>query len=100
VFTRAGVLGESLYLVDAGGSNERQLTAPAPVAARCVVPKLAGKTLAAATALLKKANCKTGKVTRVKSKKVKRGAVVSSKPKAGTSAAAGTPVALVVSLGK
>jgi Tol biopolymer transport system component len=101
VFTRAGVLGESLYLVDAGGSNERQLTAPAPpVAARCVVPKLAGKTLAAATALLKKANCKTGKVTRVKSKKVKRGAVVSSKPKAGTSAPAGTSVALIVSRGK
>jgi Tol biopolymer transport system component len=100
VFTRPGVLAESLYLVEADGTNERALTAPAPPPARCVVPKLAGKTLAAAKTLLKKANCKAGKVTRARSAKVKKGLVVSSKPKAGTSAAAGTAVALVVSRGR
>jgi hypothetical protein len=66
---------------------------------RCVVPKLAGKTLAAAKAGLRKAHCGVGKVTRVRSAKVKKGSVVSSTPGAGKSAKAGTPVALHVSRG-
>ena len=40
------------------------------------MPKLAGKTLATAKTALRKANCKTGKVTRVKSKRVRTGRVI------------------------
>jgi eukaryotic-like serine/threonine-protein kinase len=84
------------------GSNARAITAPTSttLAPKCVVPKLAGRTLAAAKAALKKAGCKTGKVTRARSRKVKRGRVISSKPKAGTSRPLGAAVALVVSRGR
>ncbi len=103
VFARAGTSGDSLYLVNADGSNERPLAAPStppPPAGKCVVPKVAGKTLAAAKALLTSAHCKSGKITQVKSKTVAKGRVVSSKPKAGTTAPAGTAVALAVSRGR
>ena len=104
VFVRGG----SLFLVNTDGSNVRELTATVtttpptipPALRRCVVPKLAGKTLAAARTALRKANCKTGKVTRVKSKRVKTGRVISSKPKAGTIRPNGAVVALVVSRGR
>ena len=99
--------GASLFLVNTDGTNVRELTAtvtttppPTPAALRrCVVPKLAGKTLAAAKAALSKASCKTGKVTRAKSRRIKKGRVISSKPKAGTSRPNGAAVALVVSRG-
>jgi Tol biopolymer transport system component len=101
------VRGSSLFLVNTDGSNVRELTATVtttpptvpPVLRRCVVPKLAGRTLAAARTALRKANCKTGKVTRVKSKRIKNGRVISSKPKAGTTRPNGAAVALVVSRG-
>src|SRR5215211_1047539 len=103
VFARTG----SLYLVNTDGSNLREITtSPAaelpPVTTpvrRCLVPKLAGKTVAVARTALRKANCKTGKVTRVKSRKVRSGRVISSKPKAGTRRPNGAAVALVVSRG-
>jgi beta-lactam-binding protein with PASTA domain len=101
------VRGSSLFLVNTDGSNVRELTATVtttpptvpPVLRRCVVPKLAGRSLAAARTALRKANCKTGKVTRVKSKRIKNGRVISSKPKAGTTRPNGAAVALVVSRG-
>jgi Tol biopolymer transport system component len=103
VFARAA----SLYLVNTDGSNLREITTspaatppPAAPTRRCVVPKLAGKTLAAARTALRRANCKTGKVTRVKSQKVRRGRVISSRPKAGTTRPDGAAVALVVSRGR
>lgn len=100
VFARSG----ALHLVNTDGSNLRRLTAPAvtppPPVVRCVVPKLAGKTLKAARAALKKANCKAGKVTRARSRKVKVGRVILSRPKAGTRRPIGSAVALVVSRGR
>jgi hypothetical protein len=74
-------------------------TTATPPAVRCVVPKVAGKTLAAAKAALRRAHCTTGKVTHVRSK-AKAGLVVSSTPRARASAKAGSAVALRVSLGK
>ena len=103
VFSRAGTSGDSLYLVNPDGSNERPLVAagtPPPAANRCVVPKVVGKTVAAARALLTRARCKVGKITHVKSKTVAKGRVASSNPKAGTVAPAGTAVALAVSRGR
>jgi hypothetical protein len=65
--------------------------------AKCIVPKLAGKTLARARTALQAAHCSVGKVHRPKHKKGKRlGPLVvkSSKPSAGTTLAAGSKVNL------
>jgi hypothetical protein len=56
---------------------------PSRTTKRCVVPKLKGLTLKKAKSRLKKANCRTGKVTRARNRKVKKGRVISSSPKAG-----------------
>ena len=65
---------------------------PAPPAPACVVPKLAGKTLARAKTALKAANCKLGKVHKPKPRKGQGQpalAVKASTPAAGTSPANG-----------
>jgi uncharacterized repeat protein (TIGR02543 family) len=72
---------------------------PSHKAIRCVVPKLAGKTLTAARKALKKAKCRAGKTTRVSSRKVRSGRVVRSGRKAGASLPTNTKVSLVVSRG-
>jgi hypothetical protein len=64
---------------------------------RCIVPKLAGKTLKAAKKGIRAANCTVGKVHKPKPRKGKRlGPLVvkSSKPAAGTTLAAGSSVDL------
>jgi hypothetical protein len=70
------------------------------VSGKCVVPKVANKTLAAAEKALTKAHCKVGKIKRAKSGHVKKGRVISSSPAVGKSYAAGYKVNLVVSRGK
>ena len=72
------------------------LQSSAPV---CLVPKVKGKTLAAAKSALTTAHCKAGKVTK-KFSKVKKGHVTSQRPKPGTNLAAGAKVKLVISRGK
>jgi len=62
----------------------------------CVVPKLKGKTVAAAKRALKAANCRAGSVTRRKARASKRGRVLGQSPAAGTKLASGGKVALVV----
>lgn len=69
---------------------------PAPA---CVVPNLKGKTLTSAKSALTHAHCAAGKITR-KFSKVKKGRVISQKPKAGTHLSAGSKVNLVLSKGK
>lgn len=73
--------------------------APKPKAG-CVVPKLKGKSLAAAKHALAKAHCRVGKVTKKRSATVKKGAVVSQKPSPGKHLPSRAKVALVVSKGK
>src|SRR4051794_19208226 len=67
---------------------------PPPAEEKCIVPKLAKKSLSKAKSALKAAHCALGKVT--KPKKKKKGALVvkSSKPGAGTTLAAGAKVGL------
>lgn len=65
----------------------------------CVVPKLKGRKLAAAKSLIKRKQCKVGKVKKRFSKKVKKGRVISQSPAAGTKVAAATKVNLGVSKG-
>lgn len=70
---------------------------PPPPPPTCVVPELAGKKLGRAKAILRKANCGVGKVSKPKHQKGKRrGALVvkSSAPAAGTTLAAGSRVNL------
>jgi hypothetical protein len=70
-----------------------------PAARVCIVPKLKGDTLKKATRALRNADCKLGKVTK-RASKVRKGRVISSKPKARTKHKAGTKVALTISKGK
>jgi beta-lactam-binding protein with PASTA domain len=66
----------------------------------CVVPKVTGKTLTAAKHALKAHFCAAGKVKEAFSRKVKKGRVISEKPKAGTHLRHGGKVGLTVSEGK
>ena len=66
----------------------------------CVVPKLKGKSLAAARSALQEAHCAVGKITQHKSSTVPKGRVISSIPAAASRHNAGTKIALTVSHGK
>jgi|SRR5271165_7308746 len=68
--------------------------------AKCVVPKLKGKTLASAEKAIVKAHCAVGKIKKARSSHVKKGSVVSQGTGAGKSLPDGTKVSLVVSKGK
>jgi PASTA domain/IPT/TIG domain len=78
------------------------VVAPAPApkkkkpVAQCVVPKLKGKKLPAAKAALKKADCKAGKVTKLKGATPKTGKVATQSRKPGAKAAAGAKVNLTL----
>ena len=72
------------------------LQSSAPV---CLVPKVKGKKLAAAKSALTRVHCKAGKITR-RFSKVKKGRVISQRPKPGTNLPAGAKVNLVVSKGR
>ncbi len=85
-FTTAGVVADSLEILHSFTP--------------CKVPKLKGKTLSQAKAALKTAYCALGKVTKAKSKTVKKGRVISSKPAAGVTKPWGTLVNLKISRGK
>jgi hypothetical protein len=63
---------------------------------RCVVPRLAGKTLRAARTALARARCGLGRVRRVRTRRARVGRVVSQSPRAGTRRPRGTKVNLVV----
>jgi hypothetical protein len=69
---------------------------PAPKPKRCVVPTLKGKKLPAAKAALKKADCKAGKVTKLKGATPKTGKVATQSRKPGAKAAAGAKVNLTL----
>ena len=66
---------------------------------RCVVPKVKGKTLLAAKRAIRQAHCSVGTVARVFSATVRKGRVVSTKPRPGTKLAVGSKVKLKVSKG-
>ena len=74
-------------------------SAPPHSGKKCVVPKLAGHTLAAAKTALKAAHCGIGKVSFKPSGKVPKGQMLSWKPGTGSKHPAGTKIALTVSSG-
>ena len=67
-------------------------TSPRRTAARCRVPNLRGRTLAAARRALRARNCRLGAVTRVRARGVARGRVLSHRPRAGRVLPSGTRV--------
>lgn len=69
------------------------------VPVRCVVPRLRAKTLAQATAALRRSHCRLGTVKRTHSSRVRRGRVLAQRPAAGTRGRAGFRVNVVVSSG-
>ena len=73
---------------------------PAPPSARCRVPNVRGKTLAAARRSIRRARCTVGKVTRKPSGRVKRGRVISQSLRAGRLLPVGAKVRLIVSGGR
>ncbi len=66
----------------------------------CKVPKLHGKTLRTARGMLIRAGCTAGKVKRVHSRTVRKGRIISSRPRAGSTRRRGTKINLVLSRGK
>jgi beta-lactam-binding protein with PASTA domain len=64
------------------------------------VPKVTGKTLAAAKTAITRKHCRTGKVRRAYSKRTGKGRVISQSRRAGQVLAPGTKVNLVVSRGR
>jgi hypothetical protein len=66
----------------------------------CLVPNLKGKTLAAAKRSIKAHHCSPGRVTSATSPTIKKGPVISQKPKPGTRLVARAKVRLVVSIGR
>jgi len=67
---------------------------------RCVVPQLRFSPLRAAKRAITRANCRVGTIRRIYSKLMKRGRVISEKPKPGTVLRKGGKVNLVVSRGR
>jgi Ca2+-binding RTX toxin-like protein len=66
---------------------------------RCVVPNVKGKTLAAARKSIAQRRCRVGKITRVHSRRFKKGRVVGQRPAGGRRMPRGSRVHLTVSRG-
>jgi Glucodextranase, domain B/PASTA domain len=84
---------------DAGNTSSTAITVtykPPP----CKVPRLRGKTLAAARRALASHGCSLGHVRRVRSRTIRRGRVVSSSLRSGTTHRNGTRIGLVLSRGR
>jgi len=71
-----------------------------PAKVQCVVPKVKGRSLAAARMDITAALCAVGKVTRARSRKVAKGRVALQAPQAGKHLRVGSRVSLVVSRGR
>jgi Tol biopolymer transport system component len=101
----------SLYVANAEGGGERLVrraarghalapeswgSAPPLV---CRVPRLRNKPLRAAKRAIRRANCRVGKINRGRSSTIRRGRVISQRPRAGTRRPSGARVRLTVSRG-
>lgn len=87
----------------AGATAQGQLTViyqpPATPPARCKVPRTKGMKLAAAKKALRRAHCGIGRVKHVRSNKMARGRVTSTRPGVGRRFPAGHKIKLFVSKG-
>ena len=65
-------------------------------ATRCIVPKLAGKTLAATRTALRRAKCALGRIRRIRTRRSRVGRVVAQGTRPGTRRPPGTKVAVTI----
>ena len=70
------------------------------IAEPCIVPAVAGSTLAAAKAAIRRGHCRTGEVTPAYSRTVRKGRVLAQRPAPGKRLVNGARVNLVVSRGR
>jgi hypothetical protein len=86
----------------AGSGNGAVVQPPATpaTAPKCIVPKVKGMTLTAAKKALLHAHCRAGKITRKRSKKIRKGRVISTSPSARTRHASGAKVNVTLSKGR
>jgi PASTA domain-containing protein/List-Bact-rpt repeat protein len=82
------------------GISEQTVTATFTLLSKCVVPKLQRKTLRAAKIAIRTHNCALGKITHATSRTIKKGHVISQRPKPGRRLKHGARVNLVVSKGR
>jgi hypothetical protein len=98
-YRRAGRFTVGVSQLDALG-NASSTTRPIRIVTKCIVPRVVGKTLAAAKGALKRAHCRAGAIRLVHSARVARGRVVSQKARPGRVLALNAKVGLAVSLGR
>jgi hypothetical protein len=103
-FSASVALHPGSNVISVSAANEAGNGAAAAVSVtytpRCIVPRLRGKKLAAARTALRRARCRVGMVRSVRSRRVRRGRVISSKPRTGTMRRPGSTVGLLISLGR
>ena len=101
----------ALVTDEAGATAHAQVTvfyespspSPSPSASlpvRCHVPSIKGMKLTKARRALRRTHCRVGKLKHVKSRKIGRGRVVTTTPRAGQHLAAGSTVEVFVSKGR
>jgi hypothetical protein len=86
--------------VDVYPPNPPPAPPPPPPPPKCVVPRVVGKTLAAAKIAIRAKHCRLGLITRVASKRIAKGRVVSTTPRGGVVRPNGTRVKIAVSRGR
>ncbi len=82
------------------GISKQTVTATFGLLPQCVVPKLQRKPLRAAKTAIRTHNCALGKIKYATSRTIKKGHVISQKPKHGRRLQHGAKVSLLVSKGK
>jgi glucodextranase-like protein/PASTA domain-containing protein len=100
VALRLGVNSINVTAVNDAGNATTATLVLTRVAPPCRVPRLAGRTLTAARRALSAAHCGLGSVTSSRSRRVRRGLVISSRPGSGSVQRPGTKVRLVLSQGR
>lgn len=80
--------------------TEQTVTATFTLLPKCLVPKLRRKTVQAAKRAIRTHNCTLGKIKHAGSPTIKKGRVISQKPKAGRQLRHGARVDLVISKGR
>jgi hypothetical protein len=91
----------------AGNAAQGQLTVayqppappPQPLTVKCRVPRTKGMKLPAAERALRRAHCRVGRIKHVSSKKIRKGRVMGTTPRAGRRLAAGAKIQVSVSKG-
>lgn len=82
------------------GISDQAVTATFMLLPKCVVPRLEDRLLRTAKRAIRAHNCTVGKITYAASRTIKRGHVISQKPKRGRRLRHGARVNLVVSKGR